>query len=210
MIHFNTEQIKDLDKIKRLNLINSLSGIKSANLIGTQSNNGINNLAIFSSVIHLGSNPPLLGFILRPKGDVPRNTYSNIIENGFYTINNIQEEDYKKAHYTSAKFKANESEFEKCSLEEEFKFGFKAPFVKNSSIKIGMQFREEIPIPINGTSLIIGEIKEIIIQENGLSESGHLDLEKLNTVGISGLNSYYNLLIKETLPYARIEELPEF
>ena len=64
-MHFNEEEIEDLEKIYRVNLINSCSGYKAANLIGTVSENN-NNLAIFSSLVHLGSNPPLLGFFLRP------------------------------------------------------------------------------------------------------------------------------------------------
>ena len=61
-MHFDEEQIENLDKIFRINLINSCSGYKSANLIGSISDNGVKNLAVFSSITHLGSNPPLLGF----------------------------------------------------------------------------------------------------------------------------------------------------
>ena len=64
-----------MQKVERLNLINSLSGVKPANLIGTKDQNGNENLAIFSSVVHLGSNPALLGFILRPQGEVRRHTH---------------------------------------------------------------------------------------------------------------------------------------
>ena len=77
-MHFNEEDIENLEKVYRINLINSCSGYKSANLIGSVSNEGINNLAIFSSITHLGSNPPLLGFfsklknpkLPRPRGGV--------------------------------------------------------------------------------------------------------------------------------------------
>lgn len=210
MLHFSSQELKELERIKRLNLINSLSGIKPANLIGSISNDGVSNLAIFSSVFHLGSNPPLLGFILRPKGEIPRNTHSNILENGSYTINNVLDENYVNAHYTSAKFEADQSEFEECGFKEEFLNGFKAPFVKNSTLKMSLQFVEEIEIPINGTSMIIGEIKDVYVEEKGLSDSGHLNLEALEAIGISGLNTYYNLKSKETLPYARVDELPEF
>ena len=58
------------------------------NLIATKSNDGFPNVAVFSSVTHLGSNPPLLGFITRP-AFVPRNTYENIRKTGIYTINHI-------------------------------------------------------------------------------------------------------------------------
>ena len=81
-----------MDKIYRLNLINSCTGYKSANLIGTCSNEGILNLAVFSSITHLGSNPALLSFIVRPT-IVPRDTYKNIIDNKFFTVNHIHVED---------------------------------------------------------------------------------------------------------------------
>jgi flavin reductase (DIM6/NTAB) family NADH-FMN oxidoreductase RutF len=61
--------------VERLNLINSCTGYKSANLIATKSVDGAVNVAIFSSITHLGSNPALIGFIVRPT--VPRNTYKN-------------------------------------------------------------------------------------------------------------------------------------
>ena len=73
------DEINKLEKVKRLKLINSITGVKSANLIGTKSNDGITNLAIFSSVVHLGSKPPLLGFITRTSKKVKRNTLENII-----------------------------------------------------------------------------------------------------------------------------------
>ena len=66
MKHFSKQNILDLEKVKRLNIINSITGIKPANLIGSIDDNNENtNLAIFSSVVHLGSHPALLGFIPR-------------------------------------------------------------------------------------------------------------------------------------------------
>ena len=54
MIKFDLEKIKGLEKIYRLNLINSCTGYKSANLIGSIDEEGKTNLAIFSSITHLG------------------------------------------------------------------------------------------------------------------------------------------------------------
>ena len=64
-MYFSNEDIKNLPRIKRLNLINSITGVKPANLIGTRSNVN-SNLAIISSIVHLSTNPPLLSFMLRP------------------------------------------------------------------------------------------------------------------------------------------------
>ena len=57
---FNKTEILGLDRFYRANLINSIVGIKQASLIGTVSNKNISNLALFSSVVHLGSNPQLV------------------------------------------------------------------------------------------------------------------------------------------------------
>ena len=144
MIHYSKEDIQELDKIFRINLINSCSGYKSANLIGSISENGIENVAVFSSITHLGSNPALLGFFLRPT-TVPRNTYSNIKSNLKYTINHIHDEILSDAHHTSAKYDVSVSEFDKTNLQAEYKNNFKAPFVKNAPIQIAMNYIEEYP-----------------------------------------------------------------
>jgi flavin reductase (DIM6/NTAB) family NADH-FMN oxidoreductase RutF len=210
MKQFSKIEIDALEKRFRANLINSISGYKSANLIGTISDSGVTNLAIFSSVVHIGANPPLLGFILRPAGEVERHTYENIKENGVYTINHVHENFIKNAHWTSAKFARNESEFEKCGLTAEFIEDFKAPFVAESKIKIGLKFAEEIPINLNKTILIIGEIQHIILHENALLESGNVDLNAVVDVAISSLDTYHRVEKIETFEYARTSNLPEF
>ncbi len=210
MKHFSQKDFFELDKFKRANLINSISGYKSANLIGTISDQGVTNLAIFSSVVHIGANPPLLGFILRPIDEVPRHTYENIKQNGVYTINHVHESFVEKAHFTSAKFEREESEFEKCGLTEEFIDSFAAPFVAESEIKIGLKFADEIDINLNKTILIVGEIQHIILPENALLEDGNVDLNHVSDVAISGLNTYHKVEKIETFPYARTSNLPEF
>jgi len=209
-MHLTSKDIRELERRKRLNLINSVTGIKPANLIGTISSSGETNLAIFSSVVHLGSDPAILGFITRPTGEVPRHTYENLKEMGQYTINQVPTSIIKQAHYTSAKVDRAISEFDKVALEEEYVDGFQAPFVKESQLKIGMKFEEEIPIKRNGTILIIGSIELLKIDDNAINEKGYINLESLGTAGISGLNSYYELKFLESFSYARANEIPDF
>jgi len=204
------QAIQDLDRVTRLKIINAVTGVKPANLIGTANKEGDTNVAIFSSVIHLGSNPPLLGFIMRPQGEVHTSTYENITQTGVYTINHVHPEFVEKAHYTSAKFDKAISEFERCKLTAAYVDDFKAPFVKESTFKLGLKFKQEIPIAINGTSLIIGEIAHLIIPDEAINKEHDIDLEKSKTVGISGLNSYYSLQKIADYPYARVKETPEF
>lgn len=209
-MHLNKEAIAQTERKRRLNIINSISGIKPANLIGTISESGQTNLAIFSSVVHLGSDPALLGFMIRPTGEVPRHTYENILETGVYTINAIPATLSKKAHYTSAKFHRSVSEFERCAIAREFIAHFRAPFVQESPIKIGLQFLEELPVKQNGTSLIIGSVEQLIIADELVAANGYIDFEQANLAGVGGLNAYYKLSLLDTYPYAREEEVPRF
>ena len=123
----------------------------------------------------MAAHPPLIGFIIRPD-TVERNTLSNILETKKFTINHVTEAFYKKAHQTSARYPSDTSEFDEVGLKEELKEGFIAPFVKDSSIKIALQFREKIDIEINGTIMIIGEIQDIYLPEEILKKDGYVDL----------------------------------
>ena len=188
-MYLDEEEIENLEKIYRVNLINSCSGYKAANLIGTTSANN-NNLAIFSSMVHLGSNPPLLGFFLRPTEIVPRHTYLNIKENKYYTINSVEEKFADLAHHTSAKYDRSVSEFEIANLEPEFLNKFPSPYVKSSSIKIGMKFVEEIKIEYNKSRLIVGKIIELHVNDDLIDKDGFLNLYKANIATISGCDGY--------------------
>ena len=207
MIHLKRQDFEELDHIFRINLINSCSGFKSANLIGTKSNLGIPNVAVFSSVTHLGSNPPLLGVIFRPVTDVPRNTYENIKETGQFTINHIDASIINDAHHTSAKYNKDVSEFDITGLEEEYKNGWHAPFVKNAPIQMALTYCEEYKIKANGTIQLIGEIKDLFIKSDLLEKDGFINLSKANIVAINGLDGYAVPTLKERMTYQRPKKI---
>jgi flavin reductase (DIM6/NTAB) family NADH-FMN oxidoreductase RutF len=205
--YFGEQDIKRLEKRYKVNLINSLSGYKSANLIGTISSSGISNVAIFSSVIHLGSEPALLGFIQRPTS-VPRDTYNNIKENGCFTINQVHKNIVGKAHYSSARFSENESEFEELQLKEEYINDFIAPFVKDSFVKIGLNFETEHTLS-NGCRLIIGKVQHINVSKAVLHEDGSLKLDAVDTIAVSGLDKYFIGNFEKKYPYAKKSAIKE-
>lgn len=200
-MHITKNDLQNMHRKRRLNIVNSLSGLKPAILIGSISEKKIPNLAIFSSVFHVGSNPALIGFIQRPVEEVPRNTYQNILKTGSYTINHIHESFIEKAHQTAAKFRDDVSEFDKVALTAEYLSNFEAPFVKESQIKMAMKLVENIQIQANKTKLIIGEIQHIVVPDIVLSNEGYVDYSKLDGVSISGLNSYYRVEKISDLPF---------
>jgi flavin reductase (DIM6/NTAB) family NADH-FMN oxidoreductase RutF len=205
-----TLEIADLtswEQRKRAQLINSLGGFKSVCLIGTQNKEHHTNLAIFNSVIHLGANPPLIGFIQRPD-TAERHSLANILETGYYTINHLNEQIYRQAHQTSARYPNDISEFDATNLTPEFKNGFFAPFVAQSHVQIGVQFKERINIKLNNTILIIGEIKLLSFPADCLSSDGFLDIEKAQTITCSGLDSYHKTERLSRLSYAKPDSVP--
>jgi flavin reductase (DIM6/NTAB) family NADH-FMN oxidoreductase RutF len=197
------DDILQMEKQLRTNLINSLSGIQPANLIGTIDNDSQTNLAIFNSVMHIGAHPPLMGFILRPV-TVPRGTYKNIHETGFFTINHVHQGIYMQAHQTAARYE--KSEFDATALNPEYINHFKAPFVKESLVKIGLKFVEEHKITANNTLLMIGEVQQIILEGNYLSQNMLLQLHQSQSVGVCGLETYYALEKISELSYAKPDE----
>ena len=186
----------------RARFINSLSGFKSANLIATQNTDGNSNVAIFSSVVHLGASPALVGFVMRPDNN-DRHTLDNIINTSEYTINQVSADFYQQAHQTSARYTKHQSEFEATGLSTHFIDSIKAPFVKESVLKYAVELKQIIPIPLNNTQFIIGEIKLVVCAHDAIQEDGYIDIEQLHTTSISGLDSYHTSQRLSRLSYAK-------
>ena len=190
-LHLDSDKIAQLPSRYRARLINNISGYKSANLIGTVSKDGLENLAIFNSVVHVGASPPYLGFVLRPT-TVERHTYENLKAGGFYTINQVHKGIHQKAHMTSGKFDREVSEFKACGLTQEYIGNFPAPFVAESFVKIRLSFCEEHQIDCNGTIFVVGKIEILEVPESAVMEDGYVDMASLETVAITGLESYFD------------------
>jgi len=203
-MRLRSEQIEALDHRYRALFINALSGFKSANLIGTCDDNKNTNLAIFTSVFHIGAHPPLLGMVARPDS-VARHTLENIEQTKFYTINHVNESIYVEAHQTSARYHKDVSEFKATGLTEEWHTGFAAPFVKESRIQLGISLRDQQQIKINNTTLLIGEIVFINIKDDIVHSDGYIDIEKAKSVAVSSLDGYHHTGLLSRLPYAKPE-----
>jgi len=202
-VQITASDLIQMEQRKRAHLINSVGGFKSVCLIGTVDLTGQTNLAIFSSIVHIGANPPLISFIMRPDS-VERHTLANILETGSYTINHLNASIYKQAHQSSARYAKEVSEFDATGLSTEYKGNCKAPFVKESNVQLELDFKQRIDLTINNTIMIIGEIKNIYFPEGCMQEDGFLDIEKAGTITCSGLDSYHLSKSLARLPYAKV------
>ncbi|WP_431687574.1 flavin reductase family protein [Hahella sp. NBU794] len=198
----NREDIEAMPHLYRVAFINSLSGFKSANLVGSVDREGRTNLSIVSSCTHIGAHPPLVAMIIRPHS-VERHTLENILATGHYTLNQVHEGIYRPSHQTSARYPKEVSEFTAVGLTEEWRDDFVAPYVKESKISLGMALREHHHLSINGTELVIGEILQVQLPSECLMQDGFVDIEKAETVALSGLDSYHRSQRLARLSYAK-------
>lgn len=206
MKNISRDAIDQMEKIERLNLINSCTGYKSANLLATKSVDGKSNVAIFSSITHLGSSPALIGFIMRPT-TVPRDTYKNIKETGYFTVNHITVDMIADAHHTSANYELGISEFDKTNLEEEYKNGIETPFVKGSPVQLYCKYVNEYCIKENDTIHLIASIENLFFEEELAHKDGWLQIDRGNVVAINGLDGYCLPKLVDRFQYAR-KEIP--
>ena len=204
---YQLNDIKNWEQRYRATFINSLAGIKQLVLIGTQSPQGLTNLAIFNSLMHIGANPALYGILFRPD-TVKRDTLDNILQTESYSFNYVSAGSFKQAHQTSAKYDTNTSEFQAVGFTEQYAPGFLAPFVQEAKVKIAMKLEDRIDIKINGTILIIGSLQYIEIHPNMLSADGFVALEKENVLACAGLDAYYQTDFINRLSYAKPDKEP--
>ena len=203
MQQFTPVEWQSWERFYRANFINSLTGFKSASLIGTINAQGVPNLAMFSSMVHIGSDPALIGYINRPVAAAPH-TLANIRSNGFYTVNHIHPSFVDKAHQTSAKYPDEVNEFSEVGLTEEYLEGINVPFVKESAIKYLLSLKEVVPITLNDTFLVIGQLKQVLIDPSlQPTADGFLELDQIGSICSNGLDAYYKTTLIDRYAYAK-------
>ncbi len=205
MKHISLTEINEWDRFYRANFINSLSGFKSATLIGTLKENRQPNLALFSNIFHVGAQPAVIGFVNRPREAAPH-TLANIERTGVYTMNLVPEKYIAQAHQSSAKFKIETDEFLASGFSTQFVDKVDAPFVAESIVKYALQLLEIIPVRHNQTFIVLGSVTHVIIDDGLVSNDGFIHLEKANTITSLGIDGYYSTSLQSRYKYAKADE----
>lgn len=201
---FSSSELLEVSSPFRRNFLNLISGVRTPFLLGTYHENGVSNLGLFNSVVHIGANPPLLGFVQRPL-TVERQSYENLKRAGYYSLNAVSTSIFEKAHQASAKYDTGVSEFDACGFTEKIVDQVNAPFVAESPIRLGMELKEDIPIESNGCRLVVGQIIHLEIDAVVELEEGHFKADDLNLCAVGGLDSYYSLQFLSRQDYARVK-----
>lgn len=204
-MHVHLNALQAMERRYRGNFINSLGGFKSLVLVGTTNGSGQHNLAVFSSLFHIGADPALCGIIVRP-ATPGNNTLGNILRTSSYTLNHVHADIVDAAHQCSAKYPEGESEFEATGLTPLFVDSIVAPFVQESRIQLACELVQHTPIEMNGTTLLIGKIIYAQMPDECVSADGYIDIERAGSVTCSGLDSYHKTQRLRRLRYAKTDQ----
>ena len=202
MIELDRAGLDALARRERMHLVNSLSGYKGVNLVGTCDDARHTNLSIVTSVVHVGAAPPLLGMIVRPH-TVPRHTLENLLATGAYTINAVTRAMHERAHLASARWPREVSEFDGVGLTPEWSGVHGAPYVAESPLQVGLELAERHALG-NGCTFVVGAVVEVRTVEAARGEDGHLDLDALDLVAASGVDEYHRVRTLGRQPYAKV------
>ncbi|MBL93283.1 MAG: flavin oxidoreductase [Myxococcales bacterium] len=192
---------------ERARTMNSLSGFKSANLVGTSDKHGLSNLSMVSSVVHLGSSPALLGMVLRPPGANNAHTYKNLISTGQCTYSHVNEAIFLKAHQCSARYPKEVSEFDAVGLTPWLPPGidWQAPAVAEANIRMGLQLSEDIPLP-NGCRFMVCALQWVELPTDACASDGYIAIDQAESLTISGLDGYHQTTSLGRLSYAKVDQ----
>lgn len=198
----DTSRIAAMDKLQRVQFATTLPGPKPVCLVGTRSAAGLANLAPFSSITHLGSNPILIAMVTRAD-TVDRHTLANILATGSWTLNHVTASTVRAAHLCSARYPAGVSEFDATGLTEVNHPGITAPFVAECRIRMALELEEIIPIPSNGTRLIVGRVLMVEIPDDAFSPDGSVDIAGHGSMASTALDTYFSIAEHSRMEYAK-------
>lgn len=199
---FSSEEIKSLDRAYRRDFINRITGAKLAWILGSFHPEFGENLALFSSIVHVGANPPLVGIVFRPSmGKL--HSLRNINETKLFSLNSLPLKFRKEIHSSSANGSEELDDFDSIGLQREIDSSHPIPLVKEASIRMLLEPVELAPIRTNSNHFLVSEIKKVEINVAFL-DSNELPIPEGLTY-VSGLDLYCKVESIQSMPYARIE-----
>ena len=204
---FHLSDIDAMERLFRINLINSLCGGKALVLVGTQDKEGRHNLAPFNSLVHVGAKPPMLGLVFRPPSERVGHTWENLVATGACTLNAVHAGMRDAAHQCSAKHPAGASEFAATGLTPLMASGFSgdpfpAPFVAESHVRMACTLVESHPIRANATRFVVLAVQSITLPSPALGDDGFVDPARTGSLSAVGLDAYGEMGPLHRLAYA--------
>ncbi|MDQ2051603.1 flavin reductase family protein [Natronolimnohabitans sp. A-GB9] len=158
--------------------------------ISTQSADGVDNLAPFSSYNYVSLTEPTVLFNT-PNGDRDelKDTARNALDTGEFVVNVATEPLLEEMDHTSASLPPEESEFDLADVERADCRTVSAPRV--AAAPISMECTLHDSLEVHDKLMILGDVEYVHVDEDLLSD-GKLDMRDLDTLGRLG-GPYYTV-----------------
>jgi flavin reductase (DIM6/NTAB) family NADH-FMN oxidoreductase RutF len=153
--------------------------------ISTRSEDGVDNLAPFSSYNYVSLTKPTVLFNT-PNGERNelKDTARNALETGEFVVNVVTEADIERMDHTSASIPPEESEFDLAGVERADCRTVDAPRVADAPISMECALHDSIEV--HDKLMILGDVRYVHVDEDLLSADSKLDSRTLDTVGRLG------------------------
>jgi flavin reductase (DIM6/NTAB) family NADH-FMN oxidoreductase RutF len=176
--------------------------------ISTVDPNGRANIAPYSFFGVACVDPPMIQFApgTTADGDL-KDTVRNIRDSGEFVHNLVTEDTLEQMHKSSARFPADESEFDQCDIEREPARTVSPPRVAASPIAFECTLHRALELGTH--TLIIGEIQHLRIDENVQTAEGKLDIDRFDGVGRLTGGRYVTLDSQVSLGSLKDEDFPK-
>ena len=191
-----TYEVEDLDDRENARIIKSAVSPRPIAWISTVDEEGVDNLAPFSSYNYVSSSRPVVLFN-SPNADHGglKDTAHNALETGEFAVNVVDEPLLEPMDATAATLPPEESEFDFADVERAECERIDPPRVADAAVTMECTLYDSVEIYDRIT--IFGEVVRFHVSEDVMTD-GEIDSRKLETVGRLGG------------PYYTVSEVAEF
>jgi flavin reductase (DIM6/NTAB) family NADH-FMN oxidoreductase RutF len=158
--------------------------------ISTRSEDGVDNLAPYSSYNYVSSDPPVVLFNSPDAEDGgPKDTARNALEREEFAVNVVTEPLLAAMDSSSERLPPEESEFDHVRVERAPCRRIDAPRVAEAAVTMECTLHDSLSV--HGRLVILGDVEYLHVSEAVLTD-GTIDMRKLPTVGRLG-GPYYTV-----------------
>lgn len=153
--------------------------------VTSQDKNGNLNAAPFAFFNVVCPNPPMLMISVGKQNGERKDTSSNILENKEFVVHIVDESIIKEVVKTGNNYPQDISEIDMTDLTTILSKTVNVPSVKETKVRFECQLVKylELGDKTNGTDMLIGEIKEIYVDDDVYDEeNAYIDVDKLNPI----------------------------
>jgi len=182
--------VTDTDERRRSRIIKTAVTPRPIAWISTVDEDGVDNLAPFSSYNYVSSAQPVVLFN-SPKGDTDelKDTARNALDTGEFAVNVVTEPLIEEMDATSQRLPPDESEFDAAAIERAACRTIEPSRVADAPVTMECTLYDSLEIHDRLT--ILGDVEYIHVSKEVMTD-GEIDMTKIKTVGRLG-GPYYTV-----------------